>query len=335
MELADLDQERYLRRLTSDAIRAVRIEIHGHASVEGPSDEYNYSLACKRAARIQDVFEAAGVSAPIRLFSHGPTTAFGEARFNRNVTLVLTLPAQRSEETGVCIPEVQAGAAELRAANATLAKSRSVADTILRPGARSDLAYWFAELYYYITRYEIEDRGLFDHPAFVLHFIPIFYDMYAVNAEQFARGELANIVANWGEHFATAEAIVDPSMLVPYAMAATRSLISGVKAHIQGDMADALVWAYRSYAARYCRVPPFHPTYHPDFFDHNRPIFDRVRTALINELLNRGMGLQMPGRRGMDPNLAARIADVLRVGMDVDKIYRWRQTAWDKAKARV
>jgi hypothetical protein len=266
---------------------------------------------------------------------------------------------------------------ELAAAQATLKKSREVADTILPKNARSDLPYWFAELYYYITFYEIRDRNAFSHPAFVMHFIPIFYDMYAGPAQQFSAsgatgsatgvkeameaalpaavagaagwpaGMLAQAVAaaagsasartempsHWQEHFTISSQIVDPSQLYLYAKAATKSLVSGVTAHIKGDMAIALEKAYRTYTAKYSGVPPF-DTYHPDFFEKNKPIFQQVRLSLVNELINRGMGFAAFGK-SVNPEAASKAADIMNEGLKIDEIYGWRESAWQTAKSKL
>jgi hypothetical protein len=106
----------------------------------------------------------------------------------------LEAPAKvvREAPTTVC-PE------ELNAANETLRKSQQVADTILQPRATSDLPYWFARLYQYITLYEIEDRQKLSYPCFLLHFIPIFYDSYFIAADAFMKK--TNIPQHWQEHF--------------------------------------------------------------------------------------------------------------------------------------
>src|SRR5262245_41310136 len=90
-------------------------------------------------------------------------------------------------------------AEELSAAEATLKKSLEVANTILRPGATSDMPYWFARLYQYITLYEIRDRAALRQPCFLLHFIPVFYDSYLVAVEAFKRK--SGIPNHWQNHF--------------------------------------------------------------------------------------------------------------------------------------
>lgn len=267
---------------------------------------------------------------------------------------------------------------ELNAAQATLRKSRLIADTIVPKNARSDLPYWFAELYYYITFYEIQDRHVFSHPAFVMHFIPIFYDMYGNAAQQYATSgasasaeSAGNLMAaalsgaaagaaggwaagmttqvavgaarsaasrsaipdHWQDHFSSGSLITDPSQLYPYIKAATNSLISGVKAHIKGDMAVALEKAYRTYMDKYSNVPRF-DTYYPDFFEKNMKIFEKVRVALINELVNRGLGLAAYGK-SVNPESASKAADILNEGLDIKEIYRWRDVAWQSAKSKL
>ena len=87
-------QDDYLKGLAGIARQATAIDLHGSASPEGPSVDYNYNLACLRAAAVAAKLRAAGVTAPIRLHSHGPSTVYGGAASNRNVVVVISLPAK-------------------------------------------------------------------------------------------------------------------------------------------------------------------------------------------------------------------------------------------------
>lgn len=78
---------------------ATRVEIHGNASVDGPSAEYNRTLACMRARAFRDVLVARSVTTPTTLVAHDPTTAYGPPHANRNVTLLLTQPAPTTTPT--------------------------------------------------------------------------------------------------------------------------------------------------------------------------------------------------------------------------------------------
>jgi hypothetical protein len=217
---------------------------------------------------------------------------------------------------------------ELNVAKATLSKSADVANTILGPKATSDTIYWFALLYQFITQHEIEGRGALKQPCFMLHFIPIFYDTYVVAVNAFKNGSA--IPAHWQDHFNMAGLITDPAQLVPWMQAVTKALILGVTAHIKGDMAPSLVKAYRSFSAKYKDVPSF-DTFKPDFFELNKPIFDAVKKELVNNLINRGTGLATFGKK-VDPDFATQAADTLKLGLDIDEIYKWREKAWTDAK---
>jgi len=218
--------------------------------------------------------------------------------------------------------------AELDAARKTLEKSRETANTILGPKATSDMPYWFARLYQYITQAEIDDKDKLSYPCFLLHFIPVFYDTYLVAADAFKAK--AAVPAHWQDHFNMAGLIVDPSTPIPYANAVARSLATGVAAHIKGDMAPSLEKAYRSFSQKYSGVPSF-DTFKPDFFEKNRPVFDKVRSTLVNELVNRGMGFAMYGKR-IDPDFAAKAGEIIGFGLNIDEIYKWREEAWKTAK---
>lgn len=220
---------------------------------------------------------------------------------------------------------------ELAAAQATLTKSQQVASTILGRDAVNDLPYWFARLYQYITLHEIEERGKLEHPCFLLHFIPIFYDTYADVVAAFkGKGKLPDL---WSAHFTHATGLIgiDPAKdVMVWMMAVNKSLTMAVTAHIQGDMAPSLEKAYRSYSTKYTGVPPF-DSFKKDFFESNKPVFEKARLSLVNELVNRGTGIAMFGK-SVDPKFASEAAKMVNMGLDTTEIMRWRETAWSTAK---
>jgi outer membrane protein OmpA-like peptidoglycan-associated protein len=85
-------QTSWLASLLADAKTATKIQIHGNASTEGPAGDYNVNLACKRAAAIAAKMKAAGVTAAIEIFTHGPTSAYGGPAANRNVVVTMVQP---------------------------------------------------------------------------------------------------------------------------------------------------------------------------------------------------------------------------------------------------
>jgi Domain of unknown function (DUF4157) len=97
VELID-GQEQQLSDIVVDANRARTIELHGNASPDGPSGAYNVNLSCLRAAAFRDRLRGAGVTAPMILFAHGPTTAYGPSASNRNVVVSPIIPAKPPQE---------------------------------------------------------------------------------------------------------------------------------------------------------------------------------------------------------------------------------------------
>ncbi len=206
-------------------------------------------------------------------------------------------------------------------------------------------AYWFAALYDTISKFELRavDNKEFDHPAFLCHFIPIFYNMYARNAELFLKDDMDHMDVWWQLHFypdaaisgnvsVTATALLKDNTLINEDMkqsilrlsAIIDIMVEGVRAHIQQDMKVALARAYSTYAQTYKNVPAF-DDHHHDFFEINRAVFERVTTSIIADLLASEF---IP----VNAEAAKTLAQLFHVGLDTDQIYTWRQAAWDSAK---
>jgi len=103
-------------------------------------------------------------------------------------------------------------------------------------------------------------------------------------------------------------------------------VVSGVSAHINGDMAEALVQAYRTYVAKYYpeNPPPFN-TFKNDFFDINKVIFEGVRADFLKEVQ----------RRTHISGIEVKIGDKLFKTLDVEEIYEMRAKAWEKAQTEI
>ena len=138
---------------------------------------------------------------------------------------------------------------------------------------------------------------------------------------------------HWQDHFTMAGLIVDPSKLNLWVNAVSKSLATGVFAHINGDMAESLVTAYKSFSAKYTGVPPL-DTFKDDFFKANIKVFEKVRLTLVNELVNRGAGLGTFGK-SVDPKFASEAAAAVNIGLNISEIYGWREKAWNKAKEKL
>jgi hypothetical protein len=182
-----------------------------------------------------------------------------------------------------------------------------------------------------ITYYEISEIRRFEHPAFVLHFMPIFYDLYHKSLQHFWNKEASKISPLWANHFRVAGR---PSWnsASEFANQVLQGIVTGVIAHIQGDMAEALEQAYRSYTSKYCLSNLRFDDFRQDFFENNRPIFEKVQAAFFLELSRRG---PFPVRPEVGQFLIGTGAQLIGGGLDIDEVYRWRAEAWEIAKKRL
>jgi hypothetical protein len=230
--------------------------------------------------------------------------------------------------------EVEGFDADLADAQATLKRAEEVQAAFHQ---RGDLGFWFAELYRIITEAEIRNRHGFKSPGFVMTFIPIFYEMYAKNAEAYVNGDDGGVNSRWRTHFIYGKnwnEQVSGSERTPrlgelgYTV---NSLVSGVRVHITEDMAEALCRAYRSYSQKHNTKAPF-DAYKEDFFNaFSKSIFrDQVRTQLLRELIS----FHTMSNDG-DPAFMGRVSEQLGVGLDVATIWRWREDAWKRANEQL
>jgi uncharacterized protein DUF5995 len=197
-----------------------------------------------------------------------------------------------------------------------------------RPGTIAsvlDHKYWFAKLYELMTLYEIQERARFACPGYVMHFIPVFHGLYNNALQAFLAGNTGPVSTLWTRHFNGP----GPGEAAAGIEALQFSVVTGVTAHIQGDMATALEQSYRTYAAD--PKPPFDDL-HADFFVTNRPIFDLAKAAFFLDVAQKA---PFPFR----PDLSQYIIGVGdrtgAAGLDINEVYRWRETAWTTARGRI
>jgi hypothetical protein len=194
-----------------------------------------------------------------------------------------------------------------------------------------DNKYWFAKLYERITHFEIRDRNKFKHPAFVMHFIPIFYDMYHTALRDWQDGRRSRVHALWQRHFTTA-ARPARNGLQSWINGVANSIVTGVAAHIRGDMAEALDRAYRSYTSKYCLDRLRLDDLHADFFATSRRIFEIVAAEFFLDLARYS---PLPLSPEMGQFVIGTGARYGAGGLDIDQVYGWRAAAWAEAKQRL
>lgn len=231
---------------------------------------------------------------------------------------------------------------EREAARRTLALSAQVANRFIRTvGAVSargrfiptviDNKYWFAKLYEFTTYYEIAKVSSFRHPAFVLHFIPIFYDLYHRALENWTAGNLALVSNLWRTHFTRASR-PNNSSIRAWMDGVRDSIVTGTTAHVQGDMAIALERAYRSYVAKYCLSPPPFDKFRPDFSKMDSVVFKHSQAAFFLHLSQFG---PFPVGPEWGQFLFGVGARWLPGSLDVGLVNQWRDAAWSEAKRRL
>ncbi len=187
-----------------------------------------------------------------------------------------------------------------------------------------DTKYWFAKLYEITTGFEIGAARDYKQPGFVLHFIPIFYNMYNRALDAWDAGG-AGVSPLWRVHFMSTGR-PDNDSITAWTNGVMTSLITGVTAHIRGDMGQALETAYRSFVSKYCLdpAPPF-DTYKEDFFAMGA-VFNQARLAAMSLVASLG-----PINEG-----GVKIGDSLGLGgLDVSQVDQWRAEAWADAKRRL
>jgi OmpA family len=344
------------RQIQAGSIRLVRLV--GHTDPVG-TPAYNVDLGRRRAIEVQRQLVATlerirpSSSRPVQftIESAGETrpvsTGTTEAERARNRRVEIFLPPASPLPT--CRHDIRhAFAIEREAARRTLALSRQVANrfiqTIGAVGARgrfiptvNDNKHWFAKLYEFTTFYEIGKASSFRHPAFVLHFIPIFYDLYYRALENWTAGHPALVSNLWHIHF-TRAGRPDNSSTWAWINGVQDSIVTGTIAHVQGDMATALERAYHLYVAKYClTLPPPFDEFRPDFFKMDAMVFKYSRAAFILHVSHFGPGFAIgskPGGIELGQFLFG-VGARMPGSLDISLVDQWRDTAWSEAKRRL
>ena len=329
---------------TAQPVRSVQIV--GHTDPVG-TDTYNLNLGHRRAEQVRRHLRE--TMERIRPGSAGSVTFAVETR---GETQPISTDPARNRRVDICLPtrpvtpvcrydNRNAFAIEREAARRTLDLSAQVANRFIRTvgavGARGrfiptviDNKYWFAKLYEFTTYYEIGNASSFRHPAFVLHFIPIFYDIYYRALENWTAGNLTLVNNLWRTHFTRASR-PNNSSIRAWMDGVRDSIVTGTTAHVQGDMATALERAYRSYAAKYClSPPPRFDEFRPDFFKMDI-VFEQSKAAFLLHLSQFG---PFPVGPEWGQFLFA-VGESLAGGLDIGEVHRWREAAWSEARRRL
>jgi len=185
-------------------------------------------------------------------------------------------------------------------------------------GLKGDGKYWFARVYYFVTRYTMQDieAGVYSYPHMKMQQIVHFHGTYATNLAAWRAGDLANVEANWKEAFSQAE---DADSILGASKSAGNALLPSIEAHVRLDLPRAIAAAYDLH---YAAIPGASlNAFRADFFAMGS-VFERATEAVNPEIDDEGTDF-WPGNwewvgSGVFPFLFS---------MDLE-----RDMAWEKAE---
>ena len=187
--------------------------------------------------------------------------------------------------------------------------------------------YWFAKLYEHTTFLEIEKIKTIEHPAMVAHFIPVFFGLYKKDVDSYLNRDTSKVSTPWMQHFKSSgnEKIT--------LSGAENSITTAVVAHIQGDMPQAFVLAYKSFTNKYCPAsPPPLEYFRSSFFSPAAlKIFPESQATMFTEI-SRVMNTKAPFSPSIETGQLGLGIGAKYFGLGMDTVFKWREDAWSKAK---
>jgi hypothetical protein len=206
--------------------------------------------------------------------------------------------------------------------NATLGRRPGFQATVL------DQKYWFAKLYEIVSYEELNYSTHTDNPGFSLHFMKVFYAKYYRALRNYQKGAFAVVPSLWKTHFDTRTGDgTDPE---PASMAAVQfSVRTGAIAHIQGDMAKALVEAYQTWQPS--PKPEFN-SLKGDFIEKSEKAFTKAQARFYLDVNDKTASPFSPavGQLG-----AAYYQQLFDIQPSLSVMFQWRREAWEKAAAEI
>jgi hypothetical protein len=190
--------------------------------------------------------------------------------------------------------------------------------------------YWFAKLYEYTTHLEIEKLKTVEHPAMVAHFIPVFFGLYKQAVDNYLNHEKSNVPALWMDHLKTSS-----SGKITLS-GAENSIETGAVAHIQRDMPQAFVLAYKSFTNKYCPAnPPPLEYFRSDFFSPAAlNVFPESQATMFTEI-SRVLHTKAPFSPSIETGQLGLGIGAKYFGLSMGTVFKWREDAWEQAKRQL
>lgn len=153
----------------------------------------------------------------------------------------------------------------------------------LAEGLRGDMKYWFAKVYHYVTKFELEaiEAGAYQYPHMKMQEVILFYTTYKENLDNWANGAKDKVEANWKEAFSAAESENGGTWYKPKSLELKKALLPSMEAHIRFDLPRAMAAAYNTH---YEGIPGASISDFKDDFFKMAPVFDKAQAELAPEM---------------------------------------------------
>jgi Ser/Thr protein kinase RdoA (MazF antagonist) len=193
--------------------------------------------------------------------------------------------------------------------------------------AAGDGVGWFAKVYYYVTRFELEmiDGGHYTYPIMKLQEVVAFYDTYRVNLERWLESPThPSLEPNWREAFQAARSAGDRWHALP-SLEVMRELLPSIEAHIRFDLPRAIAAVFE---AHYAQSGLALSAFKQDF-DRMQIVFDRASEAVQKDI-GAATERSSPVRSRLDPGRSRLLQ---KYGFPfVFNTLTQRQFAWERAE---
>jgi hypothetical protein len=170
---------------------------------------------------------------------------------------------------------------ELLNACRTIAKEQLAVSKGLKQA--NDMKYWFAKVYYYVTKFELEkvQNGDYQYPHMKMQEVIHFYNTYKTNLDNWEANNKAQVEENWKRAFSAAESMNDGSIWRTKSLEIMKSLLPSMEAHIRFDLPRAIAAVY---GLHYSGIPGASlGDFKSDFFKMGE-VFELANAALTEEI---------------------------------------------------
>lgn len=238
--------------------------------------------------------------------------------------------------TAKCPSHSDALALELPAARELAARSRELTRLLwanypivsrnAAPSGAPTLHWYFAKLYEIITYHELNRCSRLRYPGFTLRFACTFYGLYQdAVVSHVTTGQARRRTSLWQRYLQLVEeADQGPTGI----LSLVEILDRAARAHILGDMDEALAQTFKGYRGDYCPTIAYENLREDFFGTHQRQLFHAV-TADFQAHLMVVTPTWIPIEQGQF--LLALIQHAAGV-MTGDALWEWRTTAWARGR---